>query len=309
MAAATKPQDLAEWSLVGLTEEQGLARWSAVCAGSPPTSRMTVPTNWGWLTWEATDSEAAHTARLAGRTPTPVMTEIAVNDPDSPGRRRSPQPAADPITTNAWSALTGLVLGGFTGLWYWGAQVPSLLLAMAGAAGTAGTTMLWRRWITARRGPVRVLTEYDSEAASVVEGAKILTWVTDYLRIHANATAEEQRPATDTLSDQAPEFADAGFELHRGLWALATGRAFDARATLTEMIHYADLVLQLIEAHERVRRASAVRIAGPAPAPRATDPAAERLRDAARRLNDAISGQRHAADVIGDINSRLHETG
>ena len=66
---------------------------------------------------------------------------------------------------------------------------------------------------------------------------------------------------------------------------------------------------QLIEARERVRRASTVRVARPAPAPRAENPAAERLRDAGKRLDDVISGQRHAADVIGDINRRFDEAG
>ena len=75
------------------------------------------------------------------------------------------------------------------------------------------------------------------------------------------------------------------------------------------MTNYARLVLQLLEARDRVRRASTVRIARPAPAPRAKDPAAERLRDAGRRLDDVIQGQRHAADVIGDINRRFDEAG
>ena len=35
----------------------------------------------------------------------------------------------------------------------------------------------------------------------------------------------------------------------------------------------------------------------------------ERLRDAARRLDEVIDAQRHAADVIGDINWRFDETG
>jgi hypothetical protein len=65
----------------------------------------------------------------------------------------------------------------------------------------------------------------------------------------------------------------------------------------------------LLEAHDPVRRASTVRIRRPAPAPRAKDSAAERLRDAGRRLDFAIQGERHAADVIGDINRRFDEAG
>jgi hypothetical protein len=74
------------------------------------------------------------------------------------------------------------------------------------------------------------------------------------------------------------------------------------------MTEYAGLVLQLIDARERVRRASAVRVAPAAPPPRVTEPVAERLREAGRRLDDAIKGQRHAANVIGDINRRFDET-
>src|SRR6476646_9231680 len=53
--------------------------------------------------------------------------------------------------------------------------------------------------------------------------------------------------------------------------------------TLAEMTRYALSVRQLLEARERVRRASTVRVARPAPAPAAKELAAERLRDAGRR--------------------------
>jgi hypothetical protein len=95
---------------------------------------MTISTSWGWLAWEAVDSEAAHLARLAASTPAPVLVEIAVGDPESqsqvgatPGR---------PVTTGVWSALTGLLLGGVAGVWLRGLQsVSTLVLAVATAAG------------------------------------------------------------------------------------------------------------------------------------------------------------------------------
>ncbi len=129
----TGPQELDDWSLAGLTREQGLARWSGVFAGKPSASRMSVSTGWGWLTWEPTDSDTAHVARLAGRTPKPVLTEIAVRDPDSRRRKLSSPPAADPVTAGAWSALGGLIGGGAAGIWWWGLQLPTLVLAVAGA--------------------------------------------------------------------------------------------------------------------------------------------------------------------------------
>ena len=100
---------------------------------------MSVSTGWGWLTWEPTDSDAAHVARLAGRVPTPVLAEIAVRDPDSRRRKLSPPPASDPVTSSAWSALSGLIGGGAAGMWRWGLQLPTLVLAVAGAGGTVGT--------------------------------------------------------------------------------------------------------------------------------------------------------------------------
>ena len=171
--AVTQPQDLDEWSLAGLTREQGLARWSGVFAGRPPASRMSMSTGWGWVTWEPTDPDAAQLARLAGRTPKPVLTEIAVRDPDSRTRKLSPPPASDPVTTSAWSALSGLIGGGVAGMWWWGLQLPTLVLAVAGAGGTLGTSILWRRWSASRRPPVKVLTERDSAAPNVLAGAKI----------------------------------------------------------------------------------------------------------------------------------------
>ena len=81
--AVTGSEGLDEWSLVGLTREQGLTRWSAIFMGLPPVSRMTMSTSWGWVTWAPTDAEAAHIARMAGRIPPPLLVEIAVSDPDS----------------------------------------------------------------------------------------------------------------------------------------------------------------------------------------------------------------------------------
>ena len=112
----TGPQDLDEWSLAGLTREQGVARWSSFCASGPPAYRMSVSTGWGSVTWEPTDSDAAQLARLAGRTPKPVLTEIAVRDPDSRTRTLTLPPASDPVTTSAWSALSGLIGGGAAGM-------------------------------------------------------------------------------------------------------------------------------------------------------------------------------------------------
>lgn len=305
----TGPQDLDEWSLAGLTRKQGLARWSGVFAGQPPAFRMSMSTGWGWVTWEPTDSDTAHVARLAGRTPTPVLTEIAVHDPDSRSRKLASPPASDPITSSAWSALSGLIAGGAAGMWWWGPQLPTLVLAVAGACGTLGTSILWRRWSASRRPPVRVLTERESAAPNVLAGAKIVTWVTDQMRIHESANVDDRRRTAGVPDQRPPEFAEAVYQLHRALWALATDGGDNAQATLAEMTNYARLVGQLLEARERVRRASTVRVARPAPAARAENLAAERLRDAARRLNDAIQGQRHAADVVGDINRRFDEAG
>jgi hypothetical protein len=305
----TEPQDLDEWGLAGLTQEQGLARWSGVFAGKPPVSRMSVSTGWGWLTWEPTDSDTAHVARLAGRTPKPVLTEIAVRDPDSRTRELSLPPGVDPVTTSTWSALIGLIGGGAAGIWWWGLQLPTLVLAVAGAVGALGSSILWRRWSASRRPPVKLLTERDSAAPSVLAGAKIVTWVTDQLRIHEAMNAAARGPASGIPEQRPPEVTEAVYQLHRALWALATGGGDNARATLAEMTNYAGLVRQLLEARDRVRRASTVRVARPAPAPGANDSAAERLRDAGRRLDDAIGGQRHAADVIGDINRRFDDAG
>jgi len=70
---------------------------SVVCAvrRKPAAPRMTISTSWGWLAWEAVDSEAAHLARLAASTPAPVLVEIAVGDPESQKLGRA-QPPADP---------------------------------------------------------------------------------------------------------------------------------------------------------------------------------------------------------------------
>jgi len=171
-----QPQDLDEWSLAGLTREQGLARWSGVFAAKPPAARMSVSTGWGWVTWEPTDPDAAQLARMAGRTPKPVLTEIAVRDPDSRARHLSLPPASDPVTSGTWSALSGLIGGGVAGMWWWGLQLATLVLAVAGAGGTLGAWILWRRWSASRRPPVKVLTERDSAAPDVLAGAKVLTW-------------------------------------------------------------------------------------------------------------------------------------
>jgi len=304
-----QPQDLDEWRLAGLTPEQGLARWSVVFAAMPPAARMSVSTGWGWVTWEPTDPDAAQLARLAGRTPKPVLTEIGVRDPDSRIRKLSIPPASDPVTSSTWSALSGLIGGGAAGMWWWGLQLPTLVLAVATAGGTLGTSILWRRWSASRRPPVKVLTERDSAAPNVLVGAKVLTWVTDQMRTHESENVDDQRRTAGVPHQRPSEFAEAVYQLHRALWALATDAGGNAQATLAEMTSYARLVGQLLEARERVRRASTVRVARPAPAPRAENPAAERLRDAGKRLDDVISGQRHAADVIGDINRRFDEAG
>jgi hypothetical protein len=133
--------------------------------------------------------------------------------------------------------------------------------------------------------------------------------VTDQLRIHESVNAQDPRQTNGTAHQRPPHYTEAVYQLHRALSALATDEGDNAQATLAEMTSYARLVRQLLEARERVRRASTVRVARPAPAPGAEDPAAERLRDAARRHEDAIQGQRHAADVIGDINRRFDEAG
>ena len=103
-----------------------------------------MPTSWGWLEWAAADPEAAHVARLAGRVPPPVLVAIAVRDPDSQVGRPSSPVAADPVTTSTWGATAGLVGGGVAGVWWWGVQLPALVLAVAVAAGAAGTAALWR---------------------------------------------------------------------------------------------------------------------------------------------------------------------
>jgi hypothetical protein len=269
---------------------------------------MTISTRWGWLAWEAADSDTARSARLAGRTPQPVLVEIAVRDPDSTNGRSSSQRPADPVTTAAWNALAGLLLGGVAGVWWWGLQTVTLMLAVSTAGATA-IAALWRWWASSRRSPVRILTERDSVVADVVAGAKILTWVTDHLWMHESGVAEDQRRSTGSSAEEPPEFGEAVSELRRALWALATGRADDPRATLAGMSGLAALVLELIEARERVRRASAVRVAPPTTPPPVKEPASARLRDAASRLEDAIKGQRHAASVLDDINRRYDETG
>ena len=77
-----------------------------------------------------------------------------------------------------------------------------------------------------------------------------------------------------TPAERPPEFVEAVDELHRALWALATGRADDARGTLAAMTDYAGLVLQFLDARERVQRASTVRVAPPAGRPTVREPAA-----------------------------------
>ena len=187
--------------------------------------------------------------------------------------------------------------------------MPTLVLAVAGAGGALGTSILWWRWSASRRPRVKVLTGCDSAAPDVLAGAKILTWVIDLMRVHESANVEDKRRTAGVPGERPSEFAEAVYQLHRALWALATDEGNNAEATLAEMTRYARLVRQLLEARERVRRESTIRVARPAPAPGAKDQAAERLRDAGRRLEDAIQGQRHAAVVIGDINRRFDEAG
>jgi hypothetical protein len=201
----TGPEDLDEWSLVGLTREQGLARWAAVFAGRPSVSRMTVSTCWGWLTWEPVDAETARVARLAGRSPTPILVEIAVRDPDSRPRNALARPGADPVTAGAWSGLTGLIAGGAAGVWWWGLTGVTLVLAVAAAVGAVAAAALWR-WLAASRRPdVQVLTERDTVVTDVFAGAKVLTWVTDHLRIHESVSAGEQRRAGAAAAEESPD--------------------------------------------------------------------------------------------------------
>jgi hypothetical protein len=303
----TRPQDLDEWSLAGLTREQGLARWSGVFAGRPPASRMTVTTSWGWLAWEPAGSEAAHLARLAARTPPPILVQIAVRHPDSVSGRESPVSASDPVATCSWGGLTGLIAGGAAGVWGWGLEPVTLVLAVAAAVSAAAAASWGRSWAATRRPPIQVLTERDAAAASVLAGAKVLTWVTDRLLIHESAVAEERRHKAGIPVDRPDEFPEAVHQLHRALWALATGRADDPQATLSGMTDYARSVLELIKARDSVRRASRIRVPPPAQSRRDTEPSAARLREAAARLDDAIKGQRHAARVIDDINRRFDQ--
>src|SRR6478752_4750259 len=99
----TRPQDLDEWSLAGLTHEEGLARWSGVFAGRPPASRMTVTTSWGWLAWEPADSEAAHLARLASRTHRRswCRSPCVIRTRSVGGSRRYPRPTPSPPAPGA----------------------------------------------------------------------------------------------------------------------------------------------------------------------------------------------------------------
>ena len=304
--AVTTPQDLDEWSLAGLTREQGFARWSALFVGTPSASQMTLPTSWGWLEWAASDPSAAQVARLAGRIPPPVLVAVAVRDPDSRVGRPSSPGTADPVTTTTWGAMAGLLGGGFAGVWWWGMQLLAVVLAVAGAAGAAGMTALWRYFTTSRQPGYQLLTERDNAVVDVFAGAKVLTWVTDHLRIYETVLAD-RKTSGSTPAERPPELVEAVAELHRALWALATGRADDARGTLAAMTDYAGLVLQFLEARECVHRASTVRVAPPAGRPMVREPVAQRLQDAAIRLEDAIHGQRHAATVVGDINRQFDE--
>ena len=153
------------------------------------------------------------------------------------------------------------------------------------------------------------MTERDSAVADVFAGAKILTWVTDHLWMHESALAQDQRLNAGRSAVEPPEFAEVVFELRRALWALAAGRADDPRATLAGMSGLAALVLELIAARERVRRASAVRVVPRTAPPPVKEPASARLRDAASRVEDAIAGERHAASVLDDINRRYDDSG
>ena len=274
---------LDEWGLVGLTREQGLKRWSALFAGRPPVSRMTMSTSWGWVTWES-DAKAAHIDRMAGRVPPPVLVEIAVSEPDSARGSLSPRSPTGSVTTTAWCGLTGLIAGGATSIWFWGVTVATLELAVASAAGVVAAGAVWQSLAASIRPPVRILTEHDAAAAAVLEGAKVLTSVTDQVRIHHAAIAPPKQRTGETLGDLALEFRDAEYQLRRGLWALAGGQPDSPRATLTAMTEHAGRVVELIEARDRVRRATVLRVAPPVRPKCEVDPAAERLRDAARRL-------------------------
>ena len=269
---------------------------------------MSVSTGWGWVTWEPTDPDAAQLARLAGRTPKPVLTEIAVRDPDSRTRKLSLPPASDPVTSSTQGALIGLIGGGAAGMWWWGLQLPTLVLAVAGAGGTLGTSILWRRWSASRRPPVKVLTERDSAAPNVLAGAKIVTWVIDQMRIHDPRTSMTSG-AQPKVPQRPPEFAEAVYQLHRALWALATDGGDNAQATLAEMTRYARLFCSCSRPASGSGGRAPSGSRGPRRRPRGKDPAAERLRDAGRRLEDVIQGHRHAADVMGDINRRFDEAG
>ena len=302
--AVSKAQDLDEWSLVGLTREQGLDKWSAAFAG---TSRMTLPTNWGRVAWEAGDPERAQLMRTATKVPPPVLVEIAVCDPDSAAGRFLADPARDAITTCAWSGLAGLTIGAAGGAWRLGITWTALVVAVLIAVSAAAAAALWR-CAHSRRQPIRVLTADDPAVADVFAAAKILTWAMDQMRIHETATGQRHR-TSGTQLERPEEFQEAILQLHRALWTLANNDSDDARSTLAAITEYADLVLQLINARERVARASTVRVAPPAPESRATEPAAERLREAGTRLQDVINSQRDAATAIDDINRRYDETG
>jgi hypothetical protein len=302
--AVTKAQDLDEWSLVGLTRKQGLAKWSTAFAD---TSRMTLTTSWGWVAWEAGDPERAHVMRMASRVPPPVLVEIAVRDPESHAGRSSVHPARDAVTTCAWSGLAGLAVGTAIGVWWWGIVWPALTVAVVTAA-TAAVIAAVRRSSLCGSQPVRIVTADDAGVADVYTAAKILTWTTDHIRIHETATARPHGASRAPL-EWPEEFREAVLQLHRALWTLANNKAGDARATLNAMTEYADQVRQLIDARERVTRASTVRVAPPAPSTRAKEPAAQRLQQAGSRLHDVIISQRDAATVIDDINRRYDETG
>jgi len=301
--AVTKAHDLDEWSLVGLTRKQGLAKWSAAFAD---TSRMTLTTSWGWVAWEAGDPERAHVIRMANRIPPPVLVEIAVNEPTR-ARRFTSRPANDTVTACAWSGLAGLAVGAAVGIWWWGIVGVTLVVAVGTASSASVIAGLWRSALT-RRHSSRVLTADDVAVADVFAGAKILTWATDQVQIHEMTIAEG--PGSDGTPIERPEeFREAADQLHRALWTLANNKADDACATLVAMTDYAEQVLQLIDARDRVARASTVRVAPPATVSRPKEPAAERLRAAGTRLQDAINSQRDAASVIDDINRRYDETG
>src|SRR5664280_2323429 len=117
-----------------LDPRAGLAQWSALFARKPAASRMTISTSWGWLAWEAVDSEAAHLARLAASTPAPALVEIAVGDPESQKLgRRNPRPTRH---DRRLECADRRLLGGVAGVWLRGLQsVGTLVLAVATAAG------------------------------------------------------------------------------------------------------------------------------------------------------------------------------